>query len=341
MYNEIVKGLINSGYINLKKDNDGIGIFAKEDKLVVTVVAYDRYCTTDFFISLNEYIEKNLLENGVNTSNYIKLIFTDEPSKLKQALCFDKAYWIFDTSKNTLLIYDEQPYSFGDLKDIIENVVYGKPIFNKKTIKEFPYITCLLIIVNVLYYIVIKNNGGFDNYTMARYGAAVTKYIVERKEYYRIFTSMFMHFGMEHLYMNMISLLIMGSLLEREFGKVRFLITYLLSGICGGIVSVVSYYIQGKLVISAGASGAIFGVLGALAVTNFVGQKKTHTMSPKTILVLIILSVLSGFNNTGYDVYAHIGGFIGGIILSLFFYKGKVRKLHKKNYNKEKVEVKV
>lgn len=331
MYNKVITELTKSGYKCLRKDSDGVGIFYKDERVVVTIlIDSNNNYSVDFFANINNFIERKFDESGFTHVEYIKLIFTDNPSQLKEALCFDSSYWIFDLSKNLLLVYDGQPYTFGDLKSVIEKSIYGGNSFSKTSLKKFPYITCLLVVLNVAYYIVIKNNGGFDNYTMAKFGAAVTTYIVERKEYYRIFTSMFMHFGIEHLYMNMISLLIMGSSLEQMVGRLKFLIIYIGSGIGGGIVSVVSYYMQDKLVISAGASGAIFGVLGALALINYTEQKhniKRQSMSPKTILMFVVLSVLSGFGNSGYDVYAHIGGFVWGIILAWLFNKNII-KLH-------------
>nr|WP_256448212.1 rhomboid family intramembrane serine protease [Falcatimonas sp. MSJ-15] len=154
---------------------------------------------------------------------------------------------------------------------------------------------------------------------MVELGAAFTPYITQYGEYYRIFTSMFMHFGIEHLISNMLALMVLGEALERYVGKIRFLIIYLLSGIIGGIVSVASYALRDRMVVSAGASGAVFGVLGAILVVTIFGHIRSGEVriDPRRLIMFALLSILSGFNDTGIDNYAHIGGLVSGIIIAL------------------------
>ena len=122
-----------------------------------------------------------------------------------------------------------------------------------------------MIVVNVIIFFIVDITGGSQNTLhMIHSGAANAGLIVDEHEYYRLFTSMFLHFGMTHLANNMLVLFVIGDNLERAVGKIRYLLIYLLSGVGGNILSCYLEYRQGVVTVSAGASGAIFGVMGAM-----------------------------------------------------------------------------
>ena len=101
-------------------------------------------------------------------------------------------------------------------------------------------VTVALILINVLIFIAVELTGtSQDAWHVLNYGAAYTPYIVEKGEVYRLFTSMFLHFGIEHLVNNMLVLFVLGSRLEQVIGKIRFVLIYLLGGIAGNILSLV------------------------------------------------------------------------------------------------------
>src|SRR5699024_9786928 len=126
-------------------------------------------------------------------------------------------------------------------------------------LKNKPSITYTLIILNIVMYIVMSLFCGTENIAnLVRFGAKYSPYFINGK-YLRLITSMFIYIGLKYLLIYMITLFILGTLLENIFGKTRFLIIYLVSGICGNIASFAINFSS----ISAGASTALFGMFGS------------------------------------------------------------------------------
>lgn len=131
-------------------------------------------------------------------------------------------------------------------------------------------------------------------------------------QYSRLLTSVFLHFSWNHMTSNMVMLGAAGSILEKETGHIRFLLLYLFSGVCGNVLSLVWGLYTRDCAISAGASGAVFGVLGALLVLLIKKRGRIGMVSGRGMLLLIVLAVYSGFQSEGVDNAAHIGGVIFG-----------------------------
>ncbi len=174
----------------------------------------------------------------------------------------------------------------------------------------------IIIAVNVILFLAAEATGGSENTEhMVRLGASYTP-LVEGGEYWRLFTSMFLHFGLAHLLNNMVLLFFLGDYMERFLGKVRYLILYLGGGILGNIFSYWSELQQGRQVVSAGASGAIFAVLGGLVVLLLIHRGRLEDLSLPRVLLMAALSLYVGFRSAGVDGFAHLGGFLGGALLA-------------------------
>lgn len=158
---------------------------------------------------------------------------------------------------------------------------------------------------------------------MLEHGAMFEPLITEEHEYYRIITSMFLHFGIEHLLNNMVILGALGWNLELETGKIRFLIIYLVSGIGGNLLSLYLGVSSAEYAVSAGASGAIFGLMGALLYVAARNRGRMGRISGKGVLFMIALSLYFGITSSGIDNAAHIGGLLCGFILSVILYRKK------------------
>ena len=125
--------------------------------------------------------------------------------------------------------------------------------------------TVLLTIINVVVFSLLTLQGMTeDGMFLLEHGAMYVPRVIQDGEYYRFFTSLFLHFGFEHLMNNMVTLVLIGWNLESEIGKVKFLLIYILSGLGGNFLSAWYEVLKDDYSISAGASGAIFGVIGAL-----------------------------------------------------------------------------
>lgn len=148
-------------------------------------------------------------------------------------------------------------------------------------------------------------------------GRCGTDLVLQQGEYWRLLTSVFLHSGLSHLGSNLLVQVLMGNAVERNLGHFRYLLLYLLSGIGGNIVSVLYDRAQGVNVYSVGASGAVFGVMGALILLIFKGRKKLPSGSSLLIRAgfAVFYSVYSGFKNPYTDNAAHLGGLAFGIVL--------------------------
>lgn len=184
------------------------------------------------------------------------------------------------------------------------------------------YVNGTIIAVNIIYFLFLETTGSTLNTGfMVQRGAMYAPLILSYGEYYRLLTSVFMHFGISHLLNNMLVLFVLGDNLERALGKVMYLIFYLLCGIGANIVSLAVNLGNGYYVVSAGASGAIFGVVGGLVYAVAVNRGRLEDLSTHQLMILVVVTFYHGFTSTGVDNAAHVGGLIIGIFLGMIFYK--------------------
>lgn len=187
--------------------------------------------------------------------------------------------------------------------------------------------TVALIAVNVIVFLFLSFRGMTeDGMFLLEHGAMYVPYMIEKGEYYRIFTSMFLHFGFDHLLNNMVILAAIGWNLEYEIGQLKFVILYLFSGLGGNLLSAYWDIRVSDYAVSAGASGAIFGVIGALLYVAIRNRGRIGDISGKGLVFMIILSLYYGYSSGGVDNMAHIGGLIVGFLLSVLLYRKKNRK---------------
>ena len=153
-------------------------------------------------------------------------------------------------------------------------------------IKKEP-VTVLFILLNILIFFIVDFTGGSENTVhMIECGAADTRLIVENGEIYRLFTCMFLHFGIHHIANNMLVLFVLGQRLEPVIGKFRFALIYLLGGLGGNILSVVMEIKRAEYSVSAGASGAVFAVMGAMVYVVIRHRGKIQDISVRQMLVM-------------------------------------------------------
>lgn len=187
--------------------------------------------------------------------------------------------------------------------------------------------TVVLVVLNVVVFLSLSflgmtEDAGF----MLGHGAMYTPDIIYEGKYYELFTCMFLHFGFEHLMNNMLALAFIGSQLEYEVGKVKYVLIYFLSGLGGNILSLVFDLRIGDYAVSAGASGAIFGIVGALCYIAVRNHGRVGRVSGRGLLFMVALTLYFGFTSTGVDNFAHIGGVISGFVLAVVLYRKKKDK---------------
>jgi rhomboid protease GluP len=158
--------------------------------------------------------------------------------------------------------------------------------------------------------------GSIDLNVIVNAGAQVN-FLVAQGQVWRIFTAMFLHFNLLHIGLNMLSLFLIGGVVEMVFGKWRYLVIYFGSGIAGGIVT---YFVVAPGVPSAGASGAIFGVFGALGVFYILNRQALGRYGAGAItnwLFWLGLNLVFGFTQPGIGIWDHIGGLVAGMIIAV------------------------
>ena len=170
-----------------------------------------------------------------------------------------------------------------------------------------PVVTYALIIINVVIFLLsLFNESIIQMFAVNRF------FIADLGEYYRLFTGIFLHANFLHLIFNMYALYVIGMQLESFLGKGKYLAVYLLSGLGGSMLSI--FFNSGY---SVGASGAIFGLMGALLYFGYHYRVYLDSVVKSQIIPLIILNLLIGFTSTGIDNWAHIGGLVAGILATM------------------------
>jgi rhomboid protease GluP len=177
-------------------------------------------------------------------------------------------------------------------------------------------VTTLLLVAIVLVFVVETLRGGSTNPQVLLAMGANHPQLIAEGQWWRLVASMFLHIGIFHLLLNGWALYQLGVLFEVWLGSIRLLGTYFVTGIAASLAS--AFFTQQ---LSAGASGAIFGLLGALIafLTRRRGSLVPGARSLLGQLVLwAVINVFFGFTNPGIDNSAHLGGFVTGFLLGLF-----------------------
>lgn len=203
------------------------------------------------------------------------------------------------------------PVEFFKLtEDMNQNTMKKEKKLEKIFSPKKPVVTYILIVLNLMVFLygVLHGNDELINMFGNNYE------LVQNGEFYRLFTCMFVHADILHILFNMIALYSIGPVVERYYGKSKFLLIYLVSGLLGSIFSGVFMTADS---ISIGASGAIFGLLGSICYFTYYYRATLQGILRGSIIPVIIINLVIGFLSTSIDLSAHIGGLIGGILISM------------------------
>lgn len=203
------------------------------------------------------------------------------------------------------------PVEFFKLtEDMNQNTIKKEKKLEKIFSPKKPVVTYILIVLNLMVFLygVLHGNDELINMFGNNYE------LVQNGEFYRLFTCMFVHADILHILFNMIALYSIGPVVERYYGKSKFLLIYLVSGLLGSIFSGVFMTADS---ISIGASGAIFGLLGSICYFTYYYRATLQGILRGSIMPVIIINLVIGFLSSSIDLSAHIGGLIGGILISM------------------------
>lgn len=182
-------------------------------------------------------------------------------------------------------------------------------------IRSNPYVCISLACINLLVYLLNRFMGG----TLLIAGNLNIYDVLQSGEYGRLIWAMFLHADSAHLFNNMIMVIFMGAILEKEVGHLTFGVIYLLSGICGNICSLVYKVMFDRMSLSIGASGAVFGMDGLMLALVFFSVKGVPSITPVRLVAVIALSLYNGFMSSDIDNAAHVGGLVAGFLMGCIF----------------------
>lgn len=193
-----------------------------------------------------------------------------------------------------------------------------------KTITTWMNVNVALIVVNVLVWLVLCTQGDTRSAQFMYEHGAIYPTDVLNGDGYRLFTAMFLHFGAEHLISNMFMQYFLGNMLLRALSQWKFALIYLFAGIGGNVTSLVMMYVTGDFAVAAGASGAIYGVIGALLWVVLRNGGKFESISVPRMLLAVAVYIGYGFTTEGVDAWAHLGGMVAGFLAAILLYRRKV-----------------
>lgn len=315
----------NTGYVNFYSKTENHNSEMDTAKVCI-VVNNARHHTVSMerVIEMVKNMERDLYLKGFRYVNIMLLVLTDRPELETQCDFTGISCWIIDTHNRKLMIFENQPDDYEAMRQPLEyELQYGHrkqlvPGRKKSRLYQYPYVTIFLIFINVVVLLALEYFGNIDNVTyLYEHGAAEWYAVFELGEYYRLFTCMFVHFGMEHLISNMLMLAVLGSSLEPKMGSLQFLITYIVSGLCASLGSCLWYRYLGESVVSAGASGAIFGILGAMVVLVILNRDRMDRVFINRVVIIAVLLIVDGFFSEEVDYTAHLAGMIAGSVITL------------------------
>lgn len=224
----------------------------------------------------------------------------------------------FPSIKNELLETDDGlELIINVTNDINEKTEKENEKFNDVFSPKRIIFTNIISLICILMYVIVgiygNNFFNFDANVLAKFGAN-NILLVKNGEIYRLLTCAFLHVGLIHLVVNMYSLRVIGPSVESLIGKGKFVFIYLISAISASLMSLV--FVDSNIV-SVGASGAIFGLMGALLYFGYHYRLYLNDAIKTQIIPVILFNLIMGFMMPGIDNGAHIGGLIGGYLATM------------------------
>ncbi len=262
-------------------------------------------------------INMNMLNLLLDTGDAVSTIETKnvETIKVNKITDFKKNKVVsefFPKIKNVILNDKMDPIEFFKLtEDMNQKTIKNEKKLAKIFSQKKPTITYLLIVINIMVFLFMSL---YDRTGELSFLFANNKLFVKSGEFYRLITSMFVHANLLHLAFNMYALYVLGPQVERYYGKVKYTLIYFVSGLLGSLFSCV---FMGVNSYSIGASGAIFGLLGSIAYFSYYYRATLQGFLHSQIVPVILANLLFGLFVPSIDMSGHIGGLIGGILMSM------------------------
>jgi rhomboid protease GluP len=313
MFEQIINSLRQSGWTLVSLEGDWVN--ATHESLNRGLILGDfSELPNEFDLWIRPY---------ANISRWDVIVFCHEgidSSHLKQHRFPDIQLWYWDLQLGNLFPFP--PTNDQLIPHWVKQLASGKPVFlgkeSQAEISFKPFLTYTFLGINLIFFLLMvfaglslfpnDISGSTDQRVLIEFGAKVNT-LIQAGEIWRLLASTFIHIGVIHLLFNLYALWALGPLTEESLGHRRFFMVYILSGLGG---SIASFLFSSAL--SAGASGAIFGLLGALLYYSYKRPALWKSGLGMNLVVVILVNFGFGFVQPGIDNFAHLGGFITGTI---------------------------
>lgn len=304
--------------------------FLKENQGVNVVCTIDfgagLYVSEEQYFHIKDTIREFFSERGEQNVHILTIILCRSAEKAKVLCEKDRFCWLLDIDADRLMIYENQVPDFYGMKQVLESFledlkkneyrtkmdVSAESTERRRRADKLPWVSIVLVAVNVIVFLVCTFTGDL----LYNIGAISVLDLMDGKGTYRMLTSMFLHADAEHLVSNMVVLYYVGEIVEKRIGHLPYAVIYFLSGIAGDVVSMAYELWSGQYVSSVGASGAVFGIEGALLLLVLLnhGRFYTERMTAGRVVFAIAFSLYCGFTSSTINNAAHIGGLMMGMV---------------------------
>lgn len=292
---------------------------------VLYVIDYRQglYISQDQYTHMKEKIAEFFQNRGEQEIHVMTLVLCADTERARKLCELDSLCWVIDAQTYRLLIHETQVADFYGWKDILEERLFllaqkcreGKAfdgVAGEKNPRALSWANIILVAVNIIVFLICTFTGDL----LYNRGALGVGELLQDGEVYRLFTSMFLHWNAEHLFSNMIVLYYVGAIVERELGTIPYMALYLVSGLAGNLFSVGYELFVNLYGRSAGASGAVFGVEGALLLLVMIRRGRLESMTVGRVAFAVAFSLYCGFASAGVNNAAHVGGVLMGFTMA-------------------------
>ncbi|WP_206427381.1 rhomboid family intramembrane serine protease [Clostridium rectalis] len=327
LINFIVQNVINRLGYNLVEINDAYeGLISpwallggeSNDELIV-------FCNENYNSKIiDELIKRHIDQLKLRPDIFVtKIIFVNENNlvSIKNKLDYisERSYVLVNNLNNRVLGYTNGNENIVNIIEYYVNYTIESENKKKEKLKDSSKVTYTIIGINILMYIItaiLSGNIIDSDINVLIFLGAKVNFLIAKGEYYRLITCAFLHGGIVHLGLNMYMLYTLGPLVERIYGKIKYICIYILSATTS---SLLSYWMSES--VSIGASGAIFGLLGAALIFAIKMKERIGKEFVSNIMSVIVVNLVVGISISNVDNFGHIGGLIGGLISSMILWK--------------------
>lgn len=338
MYQSFINLLLEAGYEKYMTKIGPVYVLERGENRHIVYLTYHRD-QTGRLVYARDFESQLIAERwrlfGDQEAEFLCVMIVDD-GKISEEQCAEHdqiSIWIQDELTGKLYVSKGSERKFQFLYEFLQKrgeearkLLEEQELEEQKLLQEqtdsnewkrfFTPVNMGLIVLNFLCFVGVH----FWEEEILSAGVSVWDKIMIDHQYYRLVTSMFLHFDLQHLLENMALLFLIGSFVEREWGSISYGVTYLLSGLIGNAVSFYMQIGNPELIWSAGASGAVYGVLGMMAILLLQREKRQRmgVYAYPGIFILVIGGIFHNYHEVGVDNWCHLGGLAAGFIFGVY-----------------------